>query len=87
MAHTVLIIDGDRSNRVQISNMLGKHFDIIHAHDVPTATKILMESDVHLVFLDQKNYNRHDNTLPHKSLPVILMTKSSTGSVRFTRIQ
>ncbi len=93
MVHTVLIIDGDKANRVEMSNILGKEFEIIHASDIKTALEIIAKTDVKLVMLDQKFYHLHDISRPQKlscyfkSLPLILMIKSATGRVRFTRIQ
>ena len=93
MVHTVLIIDGEKANRVQISNILGKEFEIKYASDIKTALNIIADSDIQLVMLDHKYYHLHEILLSQKltyyfkSLPLILMIKSATGSVRFTRIQ
>ncbi len=93
MVHTVLIIEGDKSNRVQMSKILGKEFEIKHTSDIKSALKIISESDIQLVMLDHKYYHLHGISLRQKlsdhfkSLPLILMIKSATGRVRFTRIQ
>ena len=93
MNYSILMIDDRPGNQIRMRDILGKDFHIQFASNIESAVKILADSNIELVLIEHSYLEKCQSFLSgkinqtFKKLPLIIMKKSKSGRVIFTRIQ